>query len=102
MTARGFGSGSASRRSVAGERGAERGRRLIWGGSRRSERRLVEQLLGHDRGLHQIVVGDRDTVTELTDEVAAEQRPGFLLVEDVRLPVVRHVRGRYFQDPTLH
>ena len=64
----------------------------------RAERRLVEQVLGRDGGLEDVVAGHGGAVAELGEQVAEEEGPGLLLEEQVGLPVVRHVRRRDLDD----
>ncbi len=50
-------------------------------------------------GVEQVTVRQRGAVADLREQIAAEQRPGRLLVEDVRVPPVWHVRRVDVADP---
>jgi hypothetical protein len=61
----------------------------------------VKHVLGRGRRVEQVVAGHRRAVAELRAQVTAEQRPGLLLVEHVRLPVMGHVRRRDLDHAAL-
>ncbi len=45
------------------------------------------------RGPHDVAAGHRRRIAHVGEEIAGEQRAGGLLVEQARVPAVRHVRG---------
>src|SRR5205814_896503 len=55
----------------------------------RREARSAKDVFGLRGGVEHIVRRERRTVTEVREQVSAEQRAGGLFVDDVRVPAVR-------------